>query len=181
MPEASTSKWQGRAVPDRLYRSRRERMIGGVAGGIAESLHLDPTIVRVAWVLLAFATNGLLVLVYFALLFLLPEGPDDEVDAQAVSSGAGSAGRGTSAASNARATTTAVSPTRTSGPFTGGPFTGGRSGALVVGAILVLVGGFFLFRRYLPVIDLVATWPFIVVGLGVVLLVAALRPGGRSR
>lgn len=174
MPEASTSNQRGRAVPDRLYRSRRERMIGGVAGGIAESLHVDPTIVRVGWVLLAFATNGLLVLVYFVLLFLVPEGPDDEQEALVVAVGAGSAGASTAAASNARATSAAVSPTRTSGPSTDG-----RTGALVAGAILVLVGGFFLVRRYLPSIDLAATWPFIAVGLGIFLLVAALRPGRR--
>jgi phage shock protein C len=163
-------------VPDRLYRSRRERVIGGVAGGIAEALHIDPTIVRVAWVLLAFATNGLLVLVYFVLLFVLPEAPD-EPEAQAIASSARSVGGGTAAASNTRTTSAAAgSPTRSSRSFTDG-----RSGALVVGAILVLVGGYFLVRRYLPSIDLAASWPIIAVGLGIILVVAALRPGGRSR
>lgn len=164
-------------MPDRLYRSRRERVIGGVAGGIAESLRIDPTIVRVAWVLLAFATNGLLVLIYFVLLFVVPEAPEDEPEAQALaSSDAGSAGGGTSAAaaSNARATSAAVSPARSSRTSTDG-----RSGALVVGAILVLVGGYFLVRRFLPAIDLATSWPIIAVGLGIVLLVAALRPGRR--
>lgn len=163
-------------MPDRLYRSRRERMIGGVAGGIAESLHVDPTIVRVAWVLLAFATDSVLVLVYFVLLFLVPEAPDDEPAGRAVASGAGSAGLGTASASNARATSAAVSPTRASGISIGG-----RTGALVFGAILVLVGGYFLVRQYLPLIDLGATWPYVAVGLGIVLIVASLRPGGRSR
>lgn len=162
-------------MPDRLYRSRRERVIGGVAGGMAESLHIDPTIVRVAWVLLAFATNGVLVLVYFVLLFVVPEAPD-EPETQALASEAGSAGGGTAAASNTGATSAAPSPARSSRSFSEG-----RSGALVVGAILVLVGGYFLVRRYLPTIDLAASWPVIAVGLGIVLVVAALRPGGRSR
>lgn len=162
-------------MPDRLYRSRRERVIGGVAGGIAESLRIDPTIVRVAWVLLAFATNGLLVLVYFVLLFVVPEAPDDEPEAQALASDAGSAGGGTAAASNTRATSASVSPARASRASTDG-----RNGALVVGAILVLVGGYFLVRRFLPSIDLAASWPIIAVGLGIILVVAALRPGGRS-
>ena len=42
----------------RLLRSRHERMIGGVAGGIGQQLGVDPTWVRIAWVLLAIATNG---------------------------------------------------------------------------------------------------------------------------
>jgi phage shock protein C len=145
-------------------------MIGGVAGGIAESLRIDPTIVRIAWIVLAFATNGLLVLVYFLLLFLLPEAPDDEPEA-ASAADTGSAG-GTTAASNARATSTRLSSARPSGSSSDG-----RTGALVAGAILVLVGGYFLVRNYLPSIDLGATWPYIAVGLGLVLIVASLRPG----
>jgi hypothetical protein len=50
----------------------------------------------------------------------------------------------------------------------------------VVGAILVLVGGYFLVRQYLPAIDLGLSWPFVAIALGVILIVAALRPGGRS-
>jgi phage shock protein C len=37
----------------RLYRSRDQRMIAGVAGGIAEYFNIDPTIVRLIWLLLA--------------------------------------------------------------------------------------------------------------------------------
>ena len=33
----------------RLYRSRTEKMIAGVCGGIAEYFNIDPTIVRLAW------------------------------------------------------------------------------------------------------------------------------------
>lgn len=161
-------------MPDRLYRSRRERMIGGVAGGIAESLHIDPTIVRIAWIVLALATNGLLVLVYFLLLFLLPEAPDGEPEGPASASETGSGAGGTAAASSARATSTAISPSRASERSSDG-----RTGALVAGAILVLVGGYFLVRDYLPSIDLRVSWPFIAVGLGIVLIVASLRPGRR--
>jgi phage shock protein C len=161
-------------VPDRLYRSQRERVIGGVAGGMAESLRVDPTIVRVGWVLVALLTNGLLVLVYFVLLFVVPEAPEDEPEAQALASTAGSAS-GAAAASETRATSSAASPARSSLVSTDG-----RSGALVVGVILVLLGGFLLVRRFLPSIDLAASLPVIAVGLGIALIVAAaLRPGKR--
>ena len=36
----------------RLYKSRTDRMIDGVCGGIAEYFGLDSTLVRIAWVLL---------------------------------------------------------------------------------------------------------------------------------
>jgi phage shock protein C len=63
------------AVNDRLYRSRDDRMIAGVAGGLAESLGLDPSLVRVAWVILALVTGGLLALVYVVMMFVVPEEP----------------------------------------------------------------------------------------------------------
>ena len=42
----------------RLYRSRTDRMIGGVCGGIAEYFNVDPTLVRLAGVILLFAGIG---------------------------------------------------------------------------------------------------------------------------
>jgi phage shock protein PspC (stress-responsive transcriptional regulator) len=42
----------------RLYRSRTNQKIAGVCGGIAEYLDLDPTVVRIVFVLLAFVNGG---------------------------------------------------------------------------------------------------------------------------
>lgn len=36
----------------RLTRSRRTRMIAGICGGIAEYMHVDPTIVRLLWAMI---------------------------------------------------------------------------------------------------------------------------------
>ena len=46
------SPWTRRraVVTDRLYRSRDDRMIAGVAGGVAEHLDADPSIIRIVWV-----------------------------------------------------------------------------------------------------------------------------------
>ena len=60
---------------ERLYRSREERMLAGVAGGIAERFDLDPSLVRVLWVVLAFVTGGLFLLLYIAMAVLVPEAP----------------------------------------------------------------------------------------------------------
>lgn len=55
----------------RLYRSRSNRMIWGVCGGLAEYFDLDPTIVRIIAVLLIFA-NGLGILAYIILAIVVP-------------------------------------------------------------------------------------------------------------
>jgi phage shock protein C len=59
----------------RLYRSRTERMIAGVCGGIAEYSNLDPTLVRVLFILLAFVTGGAMLLAYPILWLVVPEEP----------------------------------------------------------------------------------------------------------
>lgn len=55
----------------RLERSRANRVISGVCGGIAEYLDIDATFVRVVMVILAFPF-GVGTLIYFVLLFLMP-------------------------------------------------------------------------------------------------------------
>lgn len=60
----------------RLYRSRSERMIGGVAGGLGEYLGVDPTIIRLLFVLSLFLFPGPgAVIVYLILLLVVPEEP----------------------------------------------------------------------------------------------------------
>lgn len=60
--------------PRRLTRSRNDRMIGGVCGGIAEYLNMDPTLVRVLVVVIALVTAALpVVVVYLILMAVIPE------------------------------------------------------------------------------------------------------------
>jgi len=43
---------KNKMVKKRLYRSRKERMIAGVCGGIAEYFDTDPTLIRLIWAIL---------------------------------------------------------------------------------------------------------------------------------
>lgn len=61
----------------RLYRSRDNRMIAGIAGGVGEYLGIDPTIVRVIFVISPFMTFGTSVLIYLILMFVIPEAPEN--------------------------------------------------------------------------------------------------------
>lgn len=55
----------------RLYRSRQNRMVAGVAGGIAEYFDVDPTLVRVLLFLILLATSGPFGIVVYAILALI--------------------------------------------------------------------------------------------------------------
>jgi phage shock protein C len=57
----------------KLYKSRNDRMICGVCGGLAEYLHMDPTIVRLLMVLIGFTGGG--VIAYLIAAIVIPEQP----------------------------------------------------------------------------------------------------------
>jgi len=60
--------------PRRLYRSNANRMIAGVCGGIAEYLNVDPTLIRLGFVLLTFV-SGAGVLLYLVMAIVIPRAP----------------------------------------------------------------------------------------------------------
>ena len=56
----------------KLYRSRDNKMVAGVCAGIADYFELDPTIVRLAWVIAIFGA-GVGVLAYLIAWIIMPE------------------------------------------------------------------------------------------------------------
>lgn len=56
---------------ERLYRSREDRIIAGVCGGLGEYFKIDPVLFRILFVLLALI-NGIGFLLYIALIFIIP-------------------------------------------------------------------------------------------------------------
>jgi len=61
----------------KLYRSKSNRLVAGVCGGIAEYFDIDPTIVRLLWVILSLVSMGVAgILVYLAAWTLIPENPE---------------------------------------------------------------------------------------------------------
>lgn len=59
----------------RLYRSRADRMISGVCGGLGEYLGLDPTWIRLAFLAVTLA-GGAGILIYILMLIIVPENPN---------------------------------------------------------------------------------------------------------
>lgn len=157
--------------PRRLYRCRHDRQLAGVASGMAEYLGLDPTIVRLLWILSVFF-GGFSILVYIVLAFVMPLEPIGT---------AGSPG----------ASATADAPAMTVDPASGetqawvAPSAApdhehrergeGRIG-LAVGVLLVAFGSIALVGPALPGwIAGIALWPAFIVALGIALVVVAIR------
>ena len=64
----------------RLTRSNRNKMIAGVCGGLAEYLSVDPTVMRVLYVLVSVMSAAFPgIIAYIVLMFLMP--PPEEVTA----------------------------------------------------------------------------------------------------
>lgn len=57
----------------RLYRSRKDRVLGGVCGGLGDYLNIDPVIIRIVLVFMIFTVGG--ILIYLIAWILIPNEP----------------------------------------------------------------------------------------------------------
>jgi phage shock protein PspC (stress-responsive transcriptional regulator) len=185
----------------RLYRSSTDRKIGGVAAGTAEYFDIDPSIARVLWLLLAIFTGGAFVIVYLVMWAIVPEAPwsppvvgaapaagEGSTDAGGAVAAAGAAADDPDAAEGAAdAPTEPATPSTPWTPTTPEPSSTWSASAevasgpgphVILGAILILVGGWFLVDQFFPGFSFGTLWPIGLVAIGVIILVAALRRGG---
>lgn len=152
----------------RLYRSRKERKIAGVCGGIAELAGVDPVLVRLAWVALTFIAPPVGTIGYLACWLIVPEerpAVDKSVRPDAVAVGEPTAG------------------SQGSGPR---PILE-PNGSLLGGAIFIVIGVVFLLLN-LGVLDWEmfrywrwrVVWPVVLIALGGYMLLTSLRTPRRS-
>lgn len=146
--------------PKRLYRSRTDRMVAGVCGGLAQYFNIDVTLVRLVFLLLlVFGGGGFLI--YIVLAIVVPEegmtaGSPQEVmqaNAQDLANRAKEWGEGFGSGSTA---------------------SGNRQGALLVGGVLIAVGILFLVQNILR-INISQFWPLLLIVIGLALLVPQFR------
>ncbi len=160
-------------MEERLCRSQTDRMLTGVAAGMAEYFDIDPVLVRLLWVLGAVFSGGVLIIVYFIMAIIMPSAPlpaeldpaepgaaDDEASDADDESGE-TAGAATTAATTAAAIKHRRRRRRARGR--------GRAGAAAaLGVALIVIGGIALldsigvFRAFNPW-DL---WPVILIAMG---------------
>jgi phage shock protein C len=186
-------------VAERLYRSRDDRMLAGVAGGLAEILDADPSLVRIVWAGLAFFTGGIALLVYVVMAIVVPEAPAGWNPRAAAAPGEPGAS-GPSGDSNATGTPpTAGSSGSSATPPPGsywamdrearaearrarrGSSTDASRAGLIGGLVLVVIGSIFLIREVVPWFDWDLWWPIGLIALGGLFLVLALLPSRPGR
>ena len=68
-------KTEEKNMSNRLYKSNTNKMIDGVCGGLAEYFNVDPTLVRLAWVVVC-ALGGSGILAYIVAAVIIPRNPD---------------------------------------------------------------------------------------------------------
>jgi phage shock protein PspC (stress-responsive transcriptional regulator) len=170
----------------RLYRSRRDSILGGVAGGVADYFDMDPSIVRVVWAVLALVTGGIFLVLYIVMWIVVPEGPsaatvartaeEDATTATAAAVAPGSEPGATVAPGEPAAPGASAPPPASDWPTREEQLRHrGSGGAVILGVILIGAGVWFLVDQYIPAIDTDLLWPVALVALGIVLLVVALR------
>lgn len=154
----------------RLSRMGQGRVIGGVAGGIAEFFGMDPTIVRLLFVLLVvFGGSG--ILLYIILWIILPEKPIfDPYQNYTPPPSPGANQEGRSGVGETYEGFDRGMPPPQSPPVSAVTERKKIEGSLIGGVLLIFVGGIFLIDRFIPNIDFGDLWPIVLIALGILLI-----------
>ena len=166
----------------RLYRCRENRVLAGVASGVAEFLEVDPSIVRIIWFLSIFV-GGIGILLYIGMALIVPNEPYGYA-APGLPGPTGPIGEGVEGAGAASGAAS----------FAGAPIGAAHNHGMYVapghqhstggtGRISMFIGGGLILLGTLALLDIAlpgwATWrqlwPVLVIGLGALLVFGALR------
>lgn len=137
-----------------LYRSSKDVMIGGVAAGLGQYLKIDPTIVRLLFVLMV-VVGGSGVLLYIILWIVLPS--DEHIMSNEIHHTMEENNQHEQKQKNQLNTDE-------------NKYKKKDDGSLIAGLILIALGVIFLVIRYFPRIDFGDLWPIILIIIGIVLL-----------
>lgn len=150
---------------NRLYRVVNGKVIGGVAGGLAEYFGIDPTIIRIIFILLTIMGGGG-VLIYLILWIVVPEKYviqtpyntyTPPANQSSGTSGVGETYEGFGSAPRP------IEPEAVKG-------TSRMEGSLIAGLVMILIGGFFLFERFIPTIRFSDFWPLLLILIGLLMI-----------
>ena len=151
----------------KLYRSTTDKMLGGVAGGLAEYFDIDATLIRVLFVVVVFLGGGG-ILAYIILWIVVPEKPyeipnsfqgksdsdkNDKNEFHRSTEDSGSMSINNSGE--------AMIETKT------------NSKQIWIAIILIVIGGLLLLDNIFPRFNFDHYWPVILIGIGIGLLIRA--------
>lgn len=160
-------------MTEKLYRSVREKMLGGVCGGLADYFSVDVTLVRLI-VLVATFAGGVGILAYVAGWIIIPVNPNEQgrqTEPQNRDMGETIQGM----LSDVNDATTGIFLQKEHEKLEKPENHGNRS--KMAGGILVALGVYFLLERFLPYwFDLGKMWPLLLILIGM----AIIYRGGRK-
>jgi len=153
----------------KLFRSKKDRIIAGVCGGLGEYFNVDPVLVRVVFILLAFA-NGFGLLLYVVLMIVIPSGP--ETEETGTLSGQAEAERPETKATTFSAPqepriVAAVQPMLESPDSSPAGLIKSKRG--LIGAVVIIIGLVILLDNFLPIFDWISwkmVWALAIIFLG---------------
>ncbi|MDP2189647.1 MAG: PspC domain-containing protein [Sphingobacteriaceae bacterium] len=136
----------------RIYRLRTDRVLAGVASGIARHFKTDPVLIRVLFVAMALVGGGG-ILAYIILWAIIPEEPFGSFESTA--------------------TTNSDTSADNSFTFAESNVPQARTGSLIAGIVLIVMGTLFLADEFLPDFNFGKYWPVLLVAIGIALLFTA--------
>ena len=141
----------------KLYRSRRYRVFGGVAGGLATYFSIDPILVRVIFVLVSLM-HGLGILAYIILWIVIPEEPFEvayPINNQTATGENTNINNGNAAVETKKGT-----------------------GTIIFGIVLICLGLIFFADRIFPRFSFDDVFPLIIIAIGGFLVWSSLKSRG---
>ena len=151
----------------KLQRSRKKRVLAGIAGGLGEYLDIDPVIVRVVFVLITIF-HGFGLIVYIILWIVIPEEPFDMSFTDKDDKFSEDFGKSFSDGINAGAKSVFDEATKAAEQVNLGAKS--NNGRIIVGAILILIGLLFLSEKLFPFLDFEFVFAIGIILLGLSLL-----------
>lgn len=144
---------------ERLYRSRVNKVIGGVAGGLADYFDIDVVLVRVVFVLLAlFGGSG--GLIYIIMWIIVP----------ASDTFSNNQNHGYTDSGSTKDVDLEINIDEDGNEIVGEKRTKKTNSGLILGIILIFIGMLFLIDRIMPWYNITDFWPLLLVVVGVLMI-----------
>ena len=154
----------------KLYRSTTDKMLGGVAGGLAEYFDIDSTLVRVLFIVVVFLGGGGII-AYIILWIVVPQKPYElpkypfnQSTSVGESSSGSESGSGTSS-EESKSDSFSVANGSVAGSMT---HTNNKQ--IWIAVILIVIGGLLLLDNIFPTFAFRHFWPVLLIAIGIGLL-----------
>jgi len=152
-------------VQKRLMRSKKDKIIAGVCGGLGEYFDVDPTILRLVFVILTI-WGGVGVIIYIIAFFVMPESGEAKIDKTADKKDDKNKkikDKVESAAMDIKKNWNEKKNTIRRDEW--------------LGIILILLGLVFFFNNFVPKFDFGKYWPLLIIVIGFVMITGMTRKG----